>query len=144
MEEELAYNFLYFPDKFIEQFQRVLDRTPHERAPSQQNFWTHFFLGSSVTIQNSDIGNNIQDICFSIGASKNAKIVKLAFKVEIDNKEKVILRSISISKDDAISEDVRYSKNELKTIASKFWGRRPKRLPTLLSIYQMLILKRYT
>ncbi|KJV77925.1 hypothetical protein RHORCCE3_2036 [Rickettsia hoogstraalii str. RCCE3] len=41
--------------------------------------------------------------------------------------KKVILRSISISKDDAISEDVRYSKNELKTIASKFWGKKAQK-----------------
>ncbi|KJW03757.1 hypothetical protein RAT170B_1673, partial [Rickettsia argasii T170-B] len=122
IKQELAYNFLYDTDKFIEQFQRVLDRTPHERASSHRSFWTHFFLGSSVTIQNSYIGKNIEAICFSIGASGNAKIVKLAFKVKIDNKEKVILRSISINKGDAIGQDVRYSKNELSTIKSKFWG----------------------
>ena len=38
MPNELAYNFLYDTNEFQRQFQRVLDRTPHERNTGKLDF----------------------------------------------------------------------------------------------------------
>ncbi|WP_347938849.1 hypothetical protein [Rickettsia oklahomensis] len=122
MKNEIAYNFLYNIDKFKIQFQRVLDRTPHERAPGKIDFWAHFFLGSGITIQNSKDAMHIRDICFSIGSFSKARIIKLAFKVNDNGQDKVILRSISITENNTIPNRVKYADNELKIINNQFFG----------------------
>ncbi|MFV9936856.1 MAG: hypothetical protein AB8U84_06820, partial [Rickettsia endosymbiont of Haemaphysalis japonica] len=129
MTNELAYNFLYDTDKFKRQFQRVLNRTPHERNAGKVDFWIHFFC-SIVTIQNTQLNlgsNSVKDISLSISnvSKSKTKILKLAFKVNDNGQEKVILRSISIGEDDVKDDKIpkmnEYSDYDLKQIKTLFW-----------------------
>ncbi|WP_342260183.1 hypothetical protein [Candidatus Tisiphia endosymbiont of Metellina segmentata] len=152
MNHELLYNFLYNTKKFKEQFQRVLDRTPRERNAGKVNFWIHFF-SSVIAIQNTQLNADsthvtVEDIAFSIGdafKSKSkpktkTKILKLAFKVQDNEQDKVILRSISIGEDDNTYENIKYSKGDIQKITTLFWSRETKTSINLNTQSQALLL----
>lgn len=97
-------------------FQRVLNRTPHERNAGRVDFWVQFFF-STVTIRNTKLNfgsNSVKDIAFSISNVSKTKILKLAFKVNDNGQEKVILRSISIEENGGKDEKIKKKKTNIQ------------------------------
>lgn len=125
MNNELGYNFLNDLREFEQQFNRVLNRTPHERAGKESVFWTRFFLGFATAIQNSKLGQKedfkIKDVCFRIIKSGNkGRVLKLAFKVNKDGEDVVILRALSVGESDSPLKGSQYSEKEIKQIEQHF------------------------
>ncbi|WP_215426118.1 hypothetical protein [Rickettsia tamurae] len=124
MNHELVFYFLHDLEKFQEYFQRVLDRTPNERAPSNIEFWIEFFRSMALSIQNTQLGTDLEvnDVCFSIGNvhyKSKTKVLKLAFKVS----DQIILRSISIGESRrGIPDAIKYSDKEIEIIENHLFG----------------------
>ncbi|SPM45784.1 Uncharacterised protein [Orientia tsutsugamushi] len=106
---ELIKIFLNDYNNFEKSLTKTFDKIPIARNTNNNDFWLFLFIGSALTIRNSELRKSIKSICYSI---TNNNILRLAFNFN----NKIILRSISIGSDDKVSKKYQYSNQDLDQI----------------------------
>ncbi|MFT4327286.1 MAG: PD-(D/E)XK nuclease domain-containing protein [Wolbachia pipientis] len=100
--------------EFEKKFQELLNRVPNIHSPNKVEFFTHFFLGSILTLSHSKLVKkcNIENILFKLIKNEQGliKVVKLFFKAQ----EKLIFVTMTTAQDVE-----HYDIDELKEIATK-------------------------
>lgn len=106
------------PQEFERKFQELLNRVPNIHSPNKMEFFTHFFLGSILTLAHTQLMKNIiiNNIFWKIIRDETAKIttLKLIFKVSDDGKNKLIFRTVTTAK--LLQQ---YNDNELKELKKR-------------------------
>ncbi|WP_374698710.1 PD-(D/E)XK nuclease domain-containing protein [Wolbachia endosymbiont (group B) of Limnophora tigrina] len=107
--------------EFEKKFQELLSRVPNIHSPNKIEFFTHFFLGSVLTIAHTQLMKNIiiNNIFWKIIRDETAKIttLKLIFKISDDGKNKLIFRTVTTAKDISLLQH--YNNNELKELKKR-------------------------
>ncbi len=102
------------PQEFERKFQELLNRVPNIHSPNKMEFFTHFFLGSILTLSYSELVKkcSIENILFKLAKNEQGliEVVKLFFKAQ----EKLIFVTITTAQDVE-----HYDIDELKEIATK-------------------------
>ncbi|WP_342637531.1 hypothetical protein [Orientia tsutsugamushi] len=106
---ELIEIFLNDYNNFEKSLTKTFDKIPIARNTNNKDFWMFLFIGSALTILNSELRQNVKSICYSI---TNNNILRLAFNFN----NKIILRSISIGSDDKVPKKYQYSNQDLDQI----------------------------
>ncbi|WP_371219988.1 hypothetical protein ACA348_10910 [Orientia tsutsugamushi] len=106
---ELIEIFLNDYNNFEKLLTKTFDKIPIARNTNNKDFWLFLFIGSALTIRNSELRESVKSICYSI---TNNNILRLAFNFN----DKIILRSISIGSDDKVPEKYQYSNQDLDQI----------------------------
>lgn len=106
---ELIKIFLNDYNNFEKSLTKTFDKIPIARNTNNNDFWLFLFIGSALTIRNSELRKSVKSICYSI---TNNNILRLAFNFN----NKIILRSISIGSDDKVSKKYQYSNQDLDQI----------------------------
>jgi uncharacterized Zn-binding protein involved in type VI secretion len=109
------------PQEFERKFQELLSRVPNIHSPNKIEFFTHFFLGSVLTLAYTQLMKNIiiNNIFWKIIRDETAKIttLKLIFKISDNRKNKLIFRTVTTAKDISLLQQ--YNNNELKELKKR-------------------------
>lgn len=106
---ELIEIFLNDYNNFEKLLTKTFDKIPIARNTNNKDFWLFLFIGSALTIRNSELRESVKSICYSI---TNNNILRLAFNFN----DKIILRSISIGFNDEVYGEHQYSNQDLDQI----------------------------
>ncbi|KJW06116.1 hypothetical protein OTUT144_1848, partial [Orientia tsutsugamushi str. UT144] len=106
---ELIEIFLNDYNNFEILLTKTFDKIPIARNTNNKDFWLFLFIGSALTIRNSELRKSVKSICYSIN---NNNILRLAFNFN----NKIILRSISIGFNDEVYGEHQYSNQDLDQI----------------------------
>ncbi|WP_371218288.1 hypothetical protein ACA350_06485 [Orientia tsutsugamushi] len=106
---ELIEIFLNDYNNFEKFLTKTFDKIPIARNTNNKDFWLFLFIGSALTIRNSELRKSVKSICYSIN---NNNILRLAFNFN----NKIILRSISIGFNDEVYGEHQYSNQDLDQI----------------------------
>ncbi|KJV53935.1 hypothetical protein [Orientia tsutsugamushi] len=110
---ELIEIFLNDYNNFEKSLTKTFDKIPIARNTNNKDFWMFLFIGSALTILNSELRQNVKSICYSI---TNNNILRLAFNFN----NKIILRSISIGFNDEVHGEHQFSRKDLDQIKTLF------------------------
>ncbi|CAM80639.1 hypothetical protein [Orientia tsutsugamushi] len=110
---ELIEIFLNDYNHFEKSLTKIFYKIPIARNTNNEDFWMFIFIGSTLTILNSELRKSVKSICYSI---TNNNILRLAFNFN----NKIILRSISIGSNDKVSKKYQYSNQDLDQIKELF------------------------
>lgn len=111
-------------ENFDTKFKRLLKAVPSDcPAPSYDEFFIYFFLGSILTIPDTLIGKiGIKSLYFSLHfTDKRDKIAKLVFEIEKkgDKNRQLLLRTVICNNSKGVSSESYYSDDNIQEIIGK-------------------------
>lgn len=104
---ELIEIFLNDYNHFEKSLTKTFHKIPIARNTNNEDFWMFIFIGSTLTILNSELKKSVKSICYSI---TNNNVLRLAFNFN----NKIVLRSISIGS--KVHKKYQYSNQDLNQI----------------------------